>query len=168
MQKSNQIKADSPASADAVLARAQFLQIAPNATPEAVDALFASGIGRQSPITRTLHQYGITEPHVVAQFLTALSLASDEFTNFNRPIFGLSLIDWVTARAREWRDSGANEEAAEWNWVGIIDGYVGTMYAIPMIYWNDVHKRLAKVCAVLGVEDRSDEFALEDHGASEM
>ena len=42
------------------------------------------------------------------------------------------------------------------------------MYAIPMIYWNDVHKRLAKVCAALGVEDRSDEFALEDHGASEM
>lgn len=168
MQKSNQIKADSPAPADAVITRAQFQQIAPNAAPEAVDALFASGIGRQSPITRTLHQYGITEPHVVAQFLTALSLASDEFTNFNRPIFGLSLIDWFTARAREWRDSGANEEAAEWDWIEIVDGYVGTMYAIPMIYWNDVHKRLAKVCAVLGVEDRSDEFALEDHGASEM
>lgn len=167
MRRSNQIQADSPASADAVLTRLQFQQIAPNAAPETVDALFALNADGQSPIARTLHQYGITEPHVVAQFLTALSLASNEFTSFDRPIFGLSLLDWLTARAREWHDMGSNEDAAEWDWQ-ILLSRVDVKWDMRYYDWPEIDTVLAKVCAVLGVEDQSEEFALEDHGASEM
>lgn len=167
MRKSDQTKSNLPAPAAAVITCAQFQQIAPNAMPETVDALFALNADGQPTIQRILGEHDITEPHVIAQFITALSLASDKFTNFNRPIFGLSLLDWLTARAREWRETGANEEAADWCWAEIIDGEVGVMFALPTIYWNDVHKRLADVCAALGVEDRSEEFAL-DRGASEM
>lgn len=147
------------------ITRSQFQQIAPDARPEILDALFAFGIGGSSPLARTLTQYDIIEPHVVAQFLTALSLASDRFTDFSRPIFGLSLMDWFTARAREWRDAGANDDASVWLWMEIIDGYVGTLFAIAPIYWNDARSRLAEVCAALDVEDES---VIEDRGASEM
>lgn len=163
MQKSERPKPKFPPPV-AVLTRAQFQAIAPDAAPEMVDALFAFGISGSSPINRILNQYEITEPHTVAQFLTALSLASKRFTDLSRPIAGLSAIDWFAACARIWHDAGANDDPG-WLWAEMIDGSVGTVFAIEPIYWNDARSRLADVCAALGVVDES---VIEDRGAMEM
>lgn len=135
----------------------QFRVLAPSATPLAQAALFQPGsFPEPSAINRILDAHGITEPHVAAQFLAACSLASNGFTNFDRPVYGLSILDWLTARAREWEEAGANHDADGWLWMDLIDGQVGTLFGIPTTYWNDVHKCLATVCEALGVEDRSD------------
>lgn len=140
---------------------AQFAAAFPLASAATQAALFTRDGNLTPALERILGAHGITEPHVAAQFLTACGLASDGFTNFDRPVFGLSLLDWLTARAREWQDLGANEDAAAWLWMDLIDGYIGTAFGIPTIYWNEVHKTLATVCAALGVEDRSDQHLTE-------
>lgn len=143
----------------------QFAMCFPNASAETRAALFtrAQPLGPRT-IDRILADHGITELHVVAQFLTACSLASNGFTNFDRPVFGLALLDWLTARAREWRDAGANEDAAAWLWLDLIDR-IAVLFGVPDTYWNEVHRTLAAVCAALGVEDRSESVLPE--GADE-
>ncbi len=167
MQKSNQIKADSPASTDAVITRAQFQQIAPNAAPEAVDALFASNADGQPTIRRILDEHDITEPHVIAQFLACSYLASDGFTNFNHPAYGLSILDWLSARAREWFKLGCTKLAVDWDWLAVVS-MVDVTWDFEYMDWSQINGALSAVSVAMGIEDRSDEFALEDHGASEM
>lgn len=145
------------------LTRQQFASCAPSATPATVDALFALNADNQPTIHRILAESGITEPAVVAQFITCAHLASYGFTNFDRPIYGLSVIDWFAARAREWHDERIGREAAEWNWAGVLN-HAGTLFGVPVMPYIEVHDTLAAICAALGVEDRSEEFAIEGDG----
>ena len=147
------------------ITRQQFAAIAPHAAPATADALFAMNRDGQRAIDRILAEHGITEPPAVAMFLTLCSLASYGFAGFDLPGYGLSALDWLVARAREWHDHGLSEYAAEWQWVPLLD-YASALYGFSMAYRVE-DQRLAEVCAVLGVENRSEELAL-DRGASEM
>lgn len=140
----------------------QFQLIAPNASAETVDGLFAHNADGQTTIQRILDEHGITEPHVIAQFLTAAYLGSEGFTHFDRPVHGVAPLDWFTARAREWYEQGANEDADAWLWPDLIDGRIGTLFCVPVSYWNDVRQILGRICGALGVEDRSDKILPDD------
>lgn len=144
----------------------QFRQFAPAASLETQAALFRRDLTLVPAMERILVDHGITEPHVVAQFLTACSLASDGFTNFDRPMFGLSLLDWLTARAREWQDASCNQMAAEWDWK-VMFSMLDVKWNMEHRDWPEINEVLANVCSALGVADESEARAL-DRGASEM
>lgn len=147
--------------------RQQFASCAPSATPETVDALFALNSDNQPTIHRILAEAGITEPAVVAQFLTCAHLASNGFTNFEQPVYGLSAIDWLSARAREWFELKCTEMALEWDW-RILVNVLDVKWAMEYMDWPQINETLADICAVLGIEDQSNNDVLEDRGASEM
>jgi hypothetical protein len=138
------------------ITREQFQQLAPAAT---VEALFAPNDDNQPTIHRILAEHGITETAVVAQFLAACSLVSDGFTDFSRQVSAGGVADWLSVRAREWYKSDFNSDAREWDWLTIVDSLIAP------IDFTEANQTLATVCAVLGIQDESEDYALEDHGA---
>lgn len=135
----------------------QFRQLAPDATPATVDALFALDWRGAALINRITARHDFTDA-AIAQFLACASIASAGFTNFDKPIFGVSAGNWLIRAARLWRDYGLDTDADGWNWQGIVS-CASTIFDAPDTAWLAVNDRLAAVCAALGVEDRSEQFA---------
>ncbi len=157
------------------ITRKQFAAIAPMADAETVDALFAPSADGQPEIDRIMAECKITEPSVVAQFLTCCSLATDRFTKFHFGKLGVDVITWLSqpketsaysgeqGRARDFYDYKLPSDAAQWDWQGVAD-CCATLFPIATCAWLEVNNRLTEVCAALGIEDQSEKFALEDDG----
>lgn len=142
----------------------QFLILAPAASLAVVDDLLTKGDHKDTQLNRILDRHGITEQPAVAQFLTVCHLASRGFTNFDKPIFGVGVLDWLSARARQWQDADLTADALNWDWLTVIET-AATLYGLPAKAWLDVNGELGAVCKALGIPDQSEEFALEDRGA---
>jgi len=144
------------------ITRAQFVALAPAALPATVDALFAIDWRGAALLNRIAARHDFTDA-AIAQFLACASIASEGFTNFNRPFFGVTTGNWLVRAARLWKNYKLDESANEWDWQGVAE-CAATIFDAPDTAWLAVNDTLAAVCAALGVEDRSEEFALEDHG----
>lgn len=143
----------------------QFAAFAPLASAPTRAALFAVSDG-QSVLNRILMQHDITEPPAVAMFLALAGMASDGFTKFNSPSFGLAVPDWLSKCAREWQRYELSEDAVEWRWEMVAE-CAATLFGIDDLPWSVAASYLASACNVLGIEDESEKYALDDRGASE-
>lgn len=139
----------------------QFRTAFPTASSTAAAALFARDAKLTTVIERILGDHGITEPPAVAHFLMACGLASEGFTKFDAPVFGLGAPDWLAARAREWQDAKLSEEADNWQTEFVIQNLPDT-FALPN-NWPAVWRVLDGVCEALGAVQPSGEA---DEGAS--
>ena len=131
----------------------QFRVLAPSATLATQAALFERDSTLAPQIERILTTHGITEPPAVAMFLACVSLASNGFTKFDRPIFGLAPLDWLTARAREWQELGLSVEAIDWNWEYVVQR-AATEWDAAETSWPHANATLTATCEALGVEER--------------
>jgi hypothetical protein len=147
------------------ITRAQFQTLAPAALPATVDALFVIDWRGADLLNRVMARHDFTDP-AIACFIACASLASDGFTNFNRPFFGVRCGSWLVRAARLWKNYKLDESANEWDWGGVAE-CADTIFNMPTTAWLLVNDTLTAVCAALGVEEGfADEP--EDHGASEM
>lgn len=159
----------------------QFASCAPSATPATVDALFALDWRGASLLNRVITRHDFTDA-AIAQFFASASLASNGFTKFNKPFFGVGCASWLVRAARLWRNYGLNESADEWDWQRVVE-CSATIFNLPSTAWLKINDTLAAVCKALGVVNDSEagaindadwliaqggEFALEDRGATEM
>lgn len=139
--------------------------IAPYVASLTLAALFASDADGQPHICRAMAEAGITEPHDVAQFLTVTMLASNGFVNFTTATSGhviaQSPVDWFREKAKDWFDLKMSDESRTWNWSCIVN-HLGVKWAITGYDWPDTWQALDDVCAALGVENRMEEFALQN------
>lgn len=138
----------------------QFRNAFPAIEPNAAAALFVrDSLTSPRLIERILTDHGITEPPAVVHFLAVCGLASDDFTNFNKPIYGLDALEWLAARAREWESLKLSEEANDWQTDFVIQNLPDT-FALPG-NWPAIWRVLDRVCEALGVAQPTD-------GADEM
>lgn len=155
------------------ITRKQFAAIAPMADAETVDALFAPSADGQPEIDRIMAECKITEPSVVAQFLTCCSLATDRFTKFHFGKLGVDIVTWLSqpketsayqgeqGRARDFYDKKLVDDSREWDWQTVVD-CCAVIFPIATCAWLGVNDRLAEVCAALGVTDKSEAGAISD------
>lgn len=143
--------------------RIQLATIAPYAASFTLDALFALDADGQPHIARAMTEAGITEPDDVAQFLATASLASNGFVNFTHAsgahVLAQSPVDWFKDKAKDWYDLKMSDESREWDWSCIVN-HLGVRWAINGADWPDTWNVLDRVCDVLGVKNRMEEFAL--------
>ena len=148
------------------ISRLQLATIAPDASVQTLNALFALDADGQPHICRAMNEAGITEPDDVAQFLAVTMLASNGFVNFatatgSGHILAQSPADWLRDKAKDWFDLKMSNESRTWDWSCIVN-HLGVKWAINGYDWPDTWDALNRVCDVLGVENRSEEFALQD------
>ncbi len=140
-----------------IISPEQFQQFAPAAQPATVAALFATDWRGASLLNRITARHDFTDA-AIAQFLACASIASEGFTNFNKPFFGIHCGSWLVRAARLWRDYGLDTDANDWNWQDIVS-CASVLLDAPEVGWLAVNDTLAAVCAALGIEDRSEQFA---------
>ena len=145
--------------------RIQLATIAPYAAPFTLDALFALDADGQPHIVRAMREAGITEADDVAQFLAVTMLASNGFVNFatadGAHVIAQSPVDWLRDKAKDWYDLKMSDESRVWDWSCIVN-HLGVKWAINGYDWPDTWDALDSVCVVLGVNNRLEEFALQD------
>lgn len=144
----------------------QLQALAPYAMPPDLRAL-ADGEDCSNHLSTTLAVHGLTEPGVIAQFLTMCLLASDGLVKFVTPQplgSGRALFQtpegWIDARAKDWQEWRLTEWAHEWD-----INYIADKWAERFEFARDyfqVWEKLQTVCDALGVENLSEKFALDD------
>lgn len=151
------------------ITREQFQALAPAASSATVDALFAVLTPTDpdgTAIWFILTDNGLTEPAALVQFLAACHLATDGFTNFDKPFTELAPDVWLAQRARQWTKEGLAMGAELWNWEQTAWD-AAWLFDWPTFTWLKINDTLSMVCAALGVEEGFPDEP-EDHGASEM
>lgn len=161
-----------------MITRPQFEKIAPKADSETLNTLFSRNQELTTVLERGLTECKIIEPAVIAQFLACCSLATERFTQFHFGNLGVDVVTWLfqrkqaspyigengeieQGRALSFFDFKLHEDAREWDWDTVVD-HCAVTFPIPTCYWNDVHSRLAEVCAAIGIEDLSEKFAIAE------
>ncbi|NBU79990.1 MAG: hypothetical protein EBS50_13135 [Sphingomonadaceae bacterium] len=152
-----------------VITPQQFAAFSPHngIAPATIHALCGDGDGTGSHLAQTLEAHGMTEPGIAAQFLAACHLASKGFVSFVVPhAADAKRVEfqwpesWVEARACDWTTWNLNSDAREWDFNVIVDHFARS-FEFTRSY-PEIWRVLNRVCRALGVEDQSEEFALQD------
>ena len=135
------------------ITREQFQAIAPAASPATVDALFAERSPDVTVIDFILADNGLTDPAALVQFLAACHLATDGFTNFDKPFTGLAPDVWLAQRARQWTKEGLAMGAELWNWEQTAWD-AAWLFDWPTFTFLKINNTIDGVCKALGIKNR--------------
>jgi hypothetical protein len=138
------------------ITREQFTALAPAASPATVDALFAAtlpGDYAEGIINFILTDNGLSEPAALVQFLAACHLATDGFTNFDKPFTGLAPDVWLAQRARQWTKEGLAMGAELWNWEQTAWD-AAWLFDWPTFTFLKINNTIDGVCKALEIKNR--------------